>query len=73
MTYARLSDEADQAKIDAEKLNGILEYESKIFEKGDLKDLEVKTGNIDIIFPKLDDQKDLDIHIKGGTISAFLD
>ena len=55
MTYARLSDEADQAKIDAEKLNGILEYESKIFEKGDLKDLEVKTGNIDIIVPKLDD------------------
>ena len=55
MTYARLSDEADQAKVDAEKLNGILEYESKIFEKGYLKDLEVKTGNIDIIFQNLDD------------------
>ena len=31
MTYARLSDEADQAKVDSEKLKGIIEYERKIF------------------------------------------
>jgi hypothetical protein len=55
MTYARLSDEADQAKVDAEKLKRIFQYESMIFENSYLKDLELKTGNIDIIFPKLDE------------------
>ena len=53
MSYARLSDEADQAKVDAEKLSEILEYENQVFEKLNLKDLKVKTGDIDIIFPKL--------------------
>lgn len=75
MTYARLSDEANQAKVDVENLKGILEYESKIFEESDLKDLEVKTGNIDIIFTKFTEEteSDIDINIKGGTINAFLD
>ena len=54
MTYARLSDEADQAKVDAEKIKGILECESKIFQKPDLKNLEMKEGKIDIILPELD-------------------